>query len=76
MALIRSLPTPAAAGQIADGTVSMNWWTDAQAAFLRKAVDKSGVYRYTPLFALKHRQTSWIPRIFRGEEEEETEDDL
>ncbi|KIK41205.1 hypothetical protein CY34DRAFT_806384 [Suillus luteus UH-Slu-Lm8-n1] len=76
MALIRSPPIPAAAGLIADGAVSMDWWTDAQAAFLRKAVDKSGVYCYTPLYTLKHRQNSWIPRLFRGEEEEETEDDL
>ncbi|KAG1840557.1 hypothetical protein F4604DRAFT_436875 [Suillus subluteus] len=55
---------------------SLDWWTDAQAAFLRKAVDKAGQYRYTPLYTLKHRQNSLLARLFRGEESEETEDDL
>jgi hypothetical protein len=51
---------------------SFDWWTDAQAAFLRKAVDKAGQYRYTPLYTLKHRQNSLLARLFRLE----TEDDL
>ncbi|KAG2155300.1 uncharacterized protein EDB93DRAFT_1080547 [Suillus bovinus] len=76
LALTASAPIPAAAGLIAGGTASMDWWTDAQAAFLRKAVDKAGQYRYTPLYSLKHRQHSFISRIFRGEEVEQTEDDL
>ncbi|KAG1748137.1 hypothetical protein EDB19DRAFT_1684483 [Suillus lakei] len=51
----------------------LDWWTDAQAAFLRKAFDKAGQYRYTPLYALKHEGT-WAQRFLRLEEEEETED--
>jgi hypothetical protein len=55
----------------------MDWWTDAQAAFLRKAVDRDLKYRYTPLYSLKQqRQQFWMQRLFRGDEEEETEDDL
>ncbi|KAG1869167.1 hypothetical protein C8R48DRAFT_110368 [Suillus tomentosus] len=77
LALTASAPIPAAAGITAGGTVSMDWWTDAQAAFLRKAVDKAGQYRYTPLYSLKHKQNSFsLSRIFRGEEGEQTEDDL
>jgi hypothetical protein len=77
LALAASAPIPAAAGLTAGGTASVDWWTNAQAAFLRKAVDKAGLYRYTPLYTLKlHRPYSWVPRIFRGEQEEETEDDL
>lgn len=77
LALTASAPIPAAAGLTAGGTASVDWWTDAQAAFLRKAVDKAGLYLYTPLYTLKHRQNSWVPRLFRGKEEEETtEDDL
>ncbi|KAG1758330.1 hypothetical protein EDD22DRAFT_910859 [Suillus occidentalis] len=76
LALTASAPIPAAVGVTAGGSASVDWWTDAQAAFLRKAVDKAGLYRYTPLYTLKHRQNSWVPRLFRGEEEEETEDDL
>ncbi|KAG2108506.1 uncharacterized protein F5147DRAFT_576935 [Suillus discolor] len=48
------------------GEASIDWWTDAQAAFLRKAFDKAGQYRYTPLFDLKRRQ-HWFKRKFRGQ---------
>lgn len=75
VALTASAPVPAAVGLTADGTASMDWWTDAQAAFLRKAFDKNLEYRYTPLYTLKKRQQFWA-RVFRGDEEEETEDDL
>ncbi|KAG1782202.1 hypothetical protein EV702DRAFT_1070599 [Suillus placidus] len=78
LALTASAPIPAAVGLTAGGTASMDWWTDAQAAFLRKAVDKTGMYCYTPLYTLKHRQNNWAQRLFRGgeDEEEETEDHL
>jgi hypothetical protein len=76
LALTASAPIAAAAGVTAGGSASVDWWTDAQAAFLRKAVDKAGQYRYTPLYTLKHRQNSLLARLFRGEESEETEDDL
>ncbi|KAG2346098.1 hypothetical protein BDR05DRAFT_878756 [Suillus weaverae] len=76
LALTASAPIPAAVGLTAGGTASMDWWTDAQAAFIRKAVDKTGQYRYTPLYTLKHRPNNWAQRLFRGEQEEETEDHL
>ncbi|KAG1782203.1 hypothetical protein EV702DRAFT_1041898 [Suillus placidus] len=76
LALTASAPIPAAVGLTAGGTASMDWWTDAQSAFVRKAVDNTGQYRYTPLYTLKHRQSNWAQRLFRGEQEEETEDHL
>lgn len=76
LALTASAPIPAAVGITAGGSASVDWWTDAQAAFLRKAVDKAGLYRYTPLYTLKHRQNSWVPRLFRGEGEEEGEEEI
>ncbi|KAG1745020.1 uncharacterized protein EDB91DRAFT_1271489 [Suillus paluster] len=66
---------PAAIGVTAGGGASVDWWTNVQAAFLRKAFDKAGQYRYTPLYSLKRRQ-NWFQRAFRGEEEHMTEDDL
>ncbi|KAG0704040.1 hypothetical protein DFH29DRAFT_913357 [Suillus ampliporus] len=57
------------------GGASVDWWTDAQAAFSRKAFDRAGQYRYTPLYSLKRRQ-NWLQRAFRGEEEHLTEEDL
>ncbi|KAG2057966.1 hypothetical protein BDR06DRAFT_877069 [Suillus hirtellus] len=59
----------------AGGEASIDWWTDAQAAFLRKAFDKAGQYRYTPLFDLKRRQ-HWFKRTFRGAEVQSTEDNM
>ncbi|KAG1745021.1 uncharacterized protein EDB91DRAFT_1050155 [Suillus paluster] len=77
LALAASVPIPAAMGVTAGGEVSVDWWTDAQAAFLRKAFDKAGQYRYTPLYALKYRSNGWFGRRFRGDEElHQTEDDL
>ncbi|KAG2064751.1 hypothetical protein BDR04DRAFT_1130653 [Suillus decipiens] len=76
LALTATAPIAAAAGLTAGGTASVDWWTDAQAAFLRKAVDKAGQYRYTPLYTLKHRRTPLMARLFRGETEEELEDFL
>ncbi|KAG1748135.1 hypothetical protein EDB19DRAFT_1684462 [Suillus lakei] len=73
LALTASAPIPAAVGLTAGGAASIDWWTDAQAAFLRKAFDKAGQYRYTPLYTLKHKGT-WVQRLLRGAEEEETED--
>ncbi|KAG1745022.1 uncharacterized protein EDB91DRAFT_1271499 [Suillus paluster] len=55
---------------------SVDWWTDVRAAFLRKAFDKTEQYRYTPLYALKHRSNGWFGRRCRGDEERVTEDDL
>lgn len=75
LALAASLPIPAAAGVTAGGAISLDWWTDAQVAFLRKAFDKAGQYRFTPLYNLKRRQ-NWRQRLFRGEKETLTEDDL
>ncbi|KAG2339527.1 hypothetical protein BDR05DRAFT_992030 [Suillus weaverae] len=73
LALTASAPIPAAVGLTAGGTASMDWWTNARAAFLRKAVDKAGQYRYTPLYTLKYRRNHWAQRLFRGGEEEEEE---
>ncbi|KAG2148862.1 hypothetical protein DEU56DRAFT_782542 [Suillus clintonianus] len=73
--LTTSAPILAAGGLTAGATASVDWWTDAQAAFLRKAFDKAGQYRFTPLYTL-NRQNNLIRRLFRGEVEEETEDDL
>ncbi|KAG1775496.1 hypothetical protein EV702DRAFT_972887 [Suillus placidus] len=75
LALTASAPIPATVGLTAGGTASMDWWTNAQVAFLRKALDKAGQYRYTPLYTLKRRRNNWIQRVFRngGEEEEEEE---
>ncbi|KAG2148858.1 hypothetical protein DEU56DRAFT_782530 [Suillus clintonianus] len=79
LALAASAPILAAGGVTAGGAVSVDWWTDAQAAFLRKAFDKAGQYRYTPLYAMKRQNgNGLIRRLFRGEggEGEDTEDDL
>ncbi|KAG0692898.1 hypothetical protein DFH29DRAFT_966828 [Suillus ampliporus] len=75
LALTASVPIPAAIGVTTGGGASVDWWTDAQAAFSRKAFDKAGQYRYTPLYSLKRRQ-NWLQRAFRGEEEHLTEEDL
>lgn len=75
LALTANAPVAAAIGVSAGGGASVDWWTDAQAAFLRKAFDKAGQYRYTPLFDLRRRQ-HWFERTFRGVEEHPTEDDL
>ncbi|KAG2034436.1 hypothetical protein BDR03DRAFT_964998 [Suillus americanus] len=75
LALTANAPVAAAIGVSAGGGASVDWWTDAQAAFLRKAFDKAGQYRYTPLFDLRRRQP-WFERTFRGAEVHPTEDDL
>ncbi|KAG0696322.1 hypothetical protein DFH29DRAFT_951538 [Suillus ampliporus] len=59
LALVTNVPIPAAMGVSAGGEASMDWWTDTQAAFLRKAFDKVGQYRYTPLYGLKYRNNGW-----------------
>ncbi|KAG1752086.1 hypothetical protein EDB19DRAFT_1993852 [Suillus lakei] len=61
LALTASVPGAAAIGVTAGGGASVDWWTDAQAAFLRKAFDKAGQYCYTPLYDLKCRQ-HWLKR--------------
>jgi hypothetical protein len=75
LALTANAPLAAAIGASAGGGASIDWRTDAQAAFLRKAFDTAGQYRYTPLFDLKRRQP-WFERTFRGIDEHPTEDDL
>lgn len=75
LALTANAPIAAAMGVTAGGGASIDWWTDAQAAFLRKAFNKAGAYLYTPLFDLKRRQ-NWMERHFRGEEVHPTENDL
>lgn len=77
LALTTRAPIPATTDLTVRGTASIvDWWTDAQPAVCRSGVDKAGSYRYTPLYTLKRTQNSWVRRLFRGEEEEETEDDL
>ncbi|KAG0692897.1 hypothetical protein DFH29DRAFT_913349 [Suillus ampliporus] len=77
LALAANVPIPAAMGVSAGGEASVDWWTDAQAAFLRKAFDKAGQYRYTPLYGLKYRSNGWLKRMYRGDEEpQQTEDEL
>jgi hypothetical protein len=75
LALTANAPVAAAIGVSAGGGASVDWWTDTQAALLRKAFDQAGQYRYTPLFDLKRRQ-HWFERTFRGVEEHPTEDDM
>lgn len=75
LALTANAPVAAAIGVSAGGGASVDWWTDTQAALLRKAFDQAGQYRYTPLFDLKRRQ-HWFERTFRGVEEHPMEDDM
>ncbi|KAG0704041.1 hypothetical protein DFH29DRAFT_997923 [Suillus ampliporus] len=63
LALTAGVPIPAPIGVSAGGEASVDWWTDAQGAFLRKAFDKAGQYRYTPLYDLKYRSNGW-PKVF------------
>jgi hypothetical protein len=79
LALTANAPVAAAIGISAGGGASVDWWTDAQADLLRKAFNKAGEYKYTPLFDLWRRQhPSLLERVFRGDSEEihPTEDDL
>lgn len=75
LALTANAPVATAVGVSAGGGASVDWWTDKQAALLRRAFDMAGQYRYTPLFDLKRRQ-HWFERTFRGVEERPTEDDM
>ncbi|KAG2148843.1 hypothetical protein DEU56DRAFT_782498 [Suillus clintonianus] len=59
------------AGVATDGEASVDWWTDAQAGFLRQAFDKAGQHRYTPIYTLKRM----LQPLVHGAEEHLAEDD-
>ncbi|KIJ67358.1 hypothetical protein HYDPIDRAFT_180293 [Hydnomerulius pinastri MD-312] len=74
LALMAAAPVAAAAGITAGGEIGFGWWTDVQSTMFRKACDKDGEYRFTPLYALKRRREG-LPRLFRDKLEAELEGD-
>ncbi|KAH7925720.1 hypothetical protein BV22DRAFT_1064371 [Leucogyrophana mollusca] len=64
LALVANGPIPSAPGVTAGGELGLDWWTDTQASFVRKACSKNGEYSFTPLYALK-RKLPTIRRLFR-----------
>ncbi|KAF9220623.1 hypothetical protein BS17DRAFT_797611 [Gyrodon lividus] len=74
LALAAQAPVAAAAAVTAGGDVGFDWWADTQATLLRKACDKNGTYRYTPLYALK-RPIPFHKRLFRDKTSPVPDDD-
>ncbi|EGN97520.1 hypothetical protein SERLA73DRAFT_110780 [Serpula lacrymans var. lacrymans S7.3] len=64
LALVGSVPLPSAPAVSAGGEISLEWWTNTQTSFLRKASHKTGSYCYTPLFKLQ-RKLPLTRRLFR-----------
>ncbi|KIJ65855.1 hypothetical protein HYDPIDRAFT_27082 [Hydnomerulius pinastri MD-312] len=60
LALVVNSPLALAApGVTAGGEVSVDWQTNIQTAFHRKASSKSGEYSFTPLFDLRRKVPRW-----------------
>jgi len=64
LALVAQEPTAGVAIHTAGANQSLSWWVDHQSGFLRKACDKTGNYKFTPLYSLK-RPMRRFKRFFR-----------
>ncbi|KAH7906670.1 hypothetical protein BJ138DRAFT_1117362 [Hygrophoropsis aurantiaca] len=64
LALVANGPIPTAPIANIGAELALDWWTDSQTSFLRKAASKKGDYSFTPLYALK-RKLPVIRRLFR-----------